>query len=158
MKLRFYEVDKKYIDYLKNFDKQIPNITYDRYNKFVCGIVLTIDEFNYFAPVSSFTKQQSTNIVITDKGRAISSIRFCFMFPAPNEAIKLKDFTAVPQKYRDLLNAEIKFCNRNVDKIMKMAQRVYKIGSNREHPLAYTCCDFKLLETKCKEYIKDIYN
>lgn len=58
--------------------------------------------------------------------------------------------------YRDLLNAEIQFCNRNIDKIMKMAKRVYKIGTNRKHKLAYTCCDFKLLEEKCKEYVQTI--
>lgn len=111
MKLRFYEVEENYISYLKKFDEKIPDIIYDKFNKFVCGIVLTIGHFNYFAPVTSFKQQQRTNILILDKGRPISSIRFCFMFPAPEEVIKLKDFISLPTRYRDLLNAEIKFCN-----------------------------------------------
>jgi protein AbiQ len=152
MKLNFYEVDNNYVNYLKNFDKQIPDIHYAKFNKFVCGIVLTINGFNYFAPVSSFKKQQRTNFLILDKGRPISSIRFCFMFPAPDEVIQLKDFTSVDPKYRDLLNAEIKYCNKNIDKILKMAKDVYKIGLNRRHPLAFACCDFRLLEIACKEF------
>lgn len=154
MSLKFYEVDQAYINYLKSFDRQIPDISYDKYNKFVCGIVLSVGGYNYFAPVSSFNKQQATNLLITDKGRPISSVRFCFMFPAPDEVIKLKDFTTVPPDYLDLLNAEVKFCNKNIADIEKMANKVYKIGSNRNNPLAYTCCDFKLLENKCTEFVE----
>jgi protein AbiQ len=156
MKIKFYEVDENYLNYLKHFDRQIPDMNYSRFNKFVCGVVLTIGNLDYFAPISSFNKKQSTNFVIKDKGRDISSIRFCFMFPAPDEMIKLKDFLTVPQHYRDLLNAEVNFCNKNVDEIHKIAKRVYKIGTNPNHPLSHTCCDFKLLEEKCLEFIQQM--
>lgn len=152
MSLKFYEVDNNYIDYLKKFDNQIPDFNYNRFNKFVCGIVLNIGVFNYFAPVSSFKGQQRTNFLILDKGRPISSIRFSFMFPATNEVIKLKDFSTVPQTYKDLLNAEVKYCNDNTNKILKKAEEVYRIGINRKHPIAHLCCDFKLLELKCEEF------
>lgn len=156
MNLKFYEVDENYLHYLKNFDRQIPDMNYTRFNKFVCGVVLTIGNLNYFAPISSFKKKQSTNFVINDKGRDISSIRFCFMFPAPDEVIKLKDFSTVPEHYRDLLNAEVNFCNKNVGEIHKIAQKVYKIGTNPNHPLSHTCCNFKLLEVKCMEFIQQM--
>jgi protein AbiQ len=151
-KLKFYDIDTDYIKYLKKFDEQIPDVTYDRYNKFFCGIVLQINGFKYFAPVSSFNKQQRTNFVIRDKGRPISSIRFSFMFPAFNHVLKLKDFSNEKQSYKDLVNAEIKYCNQNVDTIYKIAKKVYKIGTKKNHPLNYTCCDFKLLEEKSLDY------
>lgn len=153
-KLKFYDVDKNYIDYLRKYEIQIPNFNYESNDKFVCGIVLSINELNYFAPISSFNKQQRTNLVILDKKRAISSLRFSFMFPVPEDLLKLKDFSDKPQSYRDLVNAEIKFCNNNRDKICKKAKEVYKIGTNKKHPLAYTCCNFRLLEEKCLEYMK----
>jgi len=147
-RLKFYDIDENYIDYLKTFDHQVPNIRYNKFNKFFCGIVLQVGQYNYFAPVTSLTKQQRTNFLIYDKGRVISSIRFSFMIPAFPEVLTLKDFSKQPQTYRDLLNAEIKYCNQKVDKIYKKAKQVYKIGTNRSHPLSYTCCDFKLLEEK----------
>lgn len=66
MKLKFYEVDGEYIKYLKeNVDDKIPNVEYKKHKKFFWWIVLTINNFNYFAPVSS--------------------LRFSFMFPYPIE-------------------------------------------------------------------------
>lgn len=151
-KLKFYDIDIDYINHLKNFDKQIPNVGYDKHNKFFCGIVFQINGFNYFAPVSSFNKQQRTNFLILDKDKPISSIRFGFMFPAPDYVLNLKDFCNEQQAYKDLINSEIKYCNSNVHKIYKKAEEVYKIGINKNHPLSYTCCDFKLLEEKSLTY------
>lgn len=92
MRLKFYEVDSEYINYLKmNVDNKIPNIEYDKHKKFFCGIVLTINNFNYFAPVSSYNKKAHTVFLIMDKDRKtkelkpISSLRFSFMFPCPIE-------------------------------------------------------------------------
>lgn len=152
--LKFYEVDNNYIIYIKNFERQIPDFNYDRFNKFVCGIVLNINDNDYFAPVSSFKQQQRTNFVILDRGRPVSSIRFSFMFPAPNEVIRLKDFSNEPQTYKDLINAELRYCNNNRDEILRRVRQVYRIGCNRNHPLANCCCDFTLLESKCNEFIR----
>lgn len=151
-KLKFYDIDINYIKYLKKFDKQIPNVGYDKYNKFFCGVVFQIGNFNYFAPISSFNKQQRTNFLILDKDRPISSIRFGFMFPVPKNVLHLKDFKNENKSYKDLINAEIKYCNSNIHTILKKAEQVYKIGINQNHPLTHTCCDFKLLEEKSLKY------
>lgn len=45
--LKFYDIDKGYIDYLKTFDRQVPNIEYSSNNKFVCGIVLEENGIKY---------------------------------------------------------------------------------------------------------------
>ena len=74
------------------------------------------------------------------------------MVPAFTEVLALTDFSRQPQSYQDLVNAEVKYCNQNREKIYKKAKEVYKIGTNRNHPLAYTCCDFKLLEEKYSAY------
>jgi protein AbiQ len=155
-KLKFYDIDINYIKYLKQFDKQVPNIQYSTFNKFFCGIVLSINNFNYFAPVTSLKTKQKTNFIIYDKNRPISSIRFSFMIPAYPEVLTLKDFSKEPPTYQDLLNAEIKYCNQKFNDVYQRANQVYKIGTNSNHPLNYTCCNFNLLEEKSIEYISEL--
>lgn len=115
MNLKFYEVDSEYIKYLRvNGDQKIPNIEYEKHKKFFCGIVLTINNFNYFAPVSSYNKKVHTSFLIMDKDRetkklkAISSLSFSFMFPCPIEYLSQKDFSKEDEKYKILLRMEKK--------------------------------------------------
>lgn len=53
--LKFYDINPEYVNYLRQFDNRIPNIVYEANNKFVCGIVLSVNKHNYFAPISSST-------------------------------------------------------------------------------------------------------
>ena len=160
MKLKFYEVDSEYIKYLKeNADDKIPNLEYEKHKKFFCGIVLTINNFNYFAPVSSYNKKAHTVFLIMDKDRKtnelkpISSLRFSFMFPCPIEYLNQKDFSKEDGKYRNLLIKELNYCNENREKIKKLANMVYKLGLNEKTRERFNICDFKKLEEKCLEYI-----
>lgn len=154
--IKFYDVDKNYINFLKTIDSQIPNIEYEGNNKFVCGIVLTINNINYYAPISHMTNRQRTNIQITENGRALSTIRFSFMFPAMENVLTVKDFSVIAQnnqQYADLLSAEYRFCRTHEAEIYNKALQVYKIGCNKNHVLNYTCCDFKKLEEHYLEYL-----
>lgn len=135
MKLKFYEVDGEYIKYLKeNGDNKIPNIDYKEHKKFFCGIVLTINNFNYFAPVSSYNKKAHTVFLIMDRDRntkelkAISSLRFSFMFPCPIEYLEQKDFSKEEKQYQALLRKELHYCNINREKIRKKANEIYKLS------------------------------
>ena len=161
MNLKFYEVDGEYIKYLRvNGDQKIPNIEYEKHKKFFCGIVLTINNFNYFAPVSSYNKKVHTSFLIMDKDRetkelkAISSLRFSFMCPCPIEYLSQKDFSKEDEKYKILLRKELHYCNINREKIKKMANEVYRLGLNEKNRQKFNICDFKKLEEKCLEYIK----
>lgn len=153
--IAFYDVDSDYINFLKKFDSRVPNVIYEGNNKFVCGIVLSINGFNYYAPISHMTQKQRTNMQIKDGNRILSTIRFSFMFPAPDFVLHRKNFAniaATDTKYADLLATEYAFCLSHQDDITKKALAVYKIGCNKEHVLNYTCCDFKLLEAHAKDY------
>ena len=114
--LRFYDIDPAYANYLRQFDSRIPNITYTTNSKFVCGIVLSIAGHNYFAPISSNKTRQQTNILIQDdNGTVLSSIKFSFMFPAPNSVISIKDFRAIratDAAYADWLRKNMNFAGK----------------------------------------------
>lgn len=38
--LKFYDIDEKYIQFLKTIDSQVPDVKYESNNKFVCGVML----------------------------------------------------------------------------------------------------------------------
>ena len=81
--LRFYDVDENFVRYLQSVDRQIPNVSSSANSKFVCGIVLRINGIDYYAPISSITQTQRTNLPIIDKKRKVlATVRFSFMFPA----------------------------------------------------------------------------
>lgn len=149
-KIRFYNISEDYINYLKKVDRQVPNVKYDTVNKFVCGVVLKVGEFSYYAPISSKTQKQRTNILITNKaGKIISSIKFSFMIPVPIDVLTELNFDEIRKsdaKYADLLEEEYFFCKYNAHLIEQKALNVYEIGCNKDHFLNYTCCNFKKLE------------
>ena len=153
-KLAFYDVNIEYINYLKKFEPKIPNISYENNDKFVCGVVMEFGDIHYFAPISSFKKQQRTNILIEDRnGKILSSIRFSFMFPIPQSQYWIKDFKMEERKYRFLLQNELKFCNKNIEIIRNKAMYVYKRRiSGHDEVINNSCCNFKLLEEKCLEF------
>ena len=158
--LFFYQVDADYIAYLLNCDKKVPKIDYSASNaheKFLCGIVLTVNNHDYFAPISSFRTQQRTNIIIKDdNGKDVSSIRFSFMIPVPNGVISIKQIADEPSpNYRILLNMELRYCRKNENAIRSRAKFVYEAVTIKNDPLMIkNCCDFKKLEAACAEFEK----
>lgn len=154
--IKFYEVDKKYIDYLKKTDRKVPNISYNKHDKFMCGVVLNIEGRKYYAPVSSFAKRQRTNVLIKNNaGKVTSSIRFSFMFPVPDDKITEKDFSQESDiTYRRLMMEEYKYCNQHEDEILDKAQYIYKSVTQDKNPLMIkNCCNFTKLEAAYDRYV-----
>ncbi len=89
-KLNFYTVDLDYVNYLKKVEQdkrgfsRVPNMEYGnlRKPKFLCGIVLQVNNIDYYVPVTSYTQQKPDNFLIkADNGQVTSSLRFNYMFP-----------------------------------------------------------------------------
>ena len=49
----WYVVDKKYINYLTQFDSRVGYVEYGERLKLHVGILLTIGDFHYYVPISS---------------------------------------------------------------------------------------------------------
>lgn len=158
--LNFYTVDSAYVEYLKDAETKkrgftrVPNMDYgpNRKQKFLCGIVLQIDDVNYYVPVSSYKKNRHDNfLIIADSGDVVSSLRFNYMFPIPDGVIQERIINTEPDiKYRALLSQELRFCIKNQDTIRKLAERTYKRVRLGKNPgLVHNSCDFALLEEQC---------
>lgn len=164
-KLNFYDVNMDYIDYLKRKEieyrsfTRVPNIKYRDDQKFLCGIVLRIDEFEYYVPVTSYKYEKSESFLIVfedDKYNKIKdSLRFNFMIPVPPNCIReriIKNENNI--KRRMFLHRQLEFINKNIDIIKNRAKRTYLRVINNYNPhLTENSCDFKFLEQKCIEYI-----
>lgn len=55
------------------------------------------------------------------------------------------------KKYKILLNLEYSFCIKIIDLIIKKASKLYEKQMLTKKVVKF-CCDFKLLEEKCREY------
>jgi len=163
-KLDFYDVDKNYINYLKEEEikhrgfTRVPDVEYKDEKKFLCGIVLEINGVDYYVPVSSYKKQKPDNFLIVledDKYNKVKgSLRFNYMIPVPKSCVKRRIINDEKKPSRRLfLHRQLVYINENVEVIMNRARRTYlRVINNYSPTLTKNSCDFKFLEKKCLEY------
>lgn len=164
-KLNFYTVDLLYVNYLKNAEQEkrgfsrVPNMDYgdQRKQKFLCGVVLQVNSMNYYVPVTSYKQQKPDNFLIkAANGQVVSSLRFNYMFPVPNQLISVRIIADEPDRaYRALLSQELRYCIKNQETIQHLAERTYKrVLLGKDLGLVANSCDFRLLEQAYSSYIQ----
>ncbi len=169
MKLNLYSVSDKYIKYLSQFDNKIYDNKEEKriHERKYIGIVLTVNEYNYYIPMSSpkksdymdfenkiIRKDTKTIIRIHESGRLYGTLRISNMIPVP--ITELEPYILSNEKdlkYKDVILGELKFINNNSDKIVKNAKIVYsqKI-KNIDIGYIKNTVDFKLLEEKLRQW------
>ena len=156
-------IDSDYCDYLRRFDERVPyNFKQKDLRPFV-GVLFTVDNYKYFAPLSSpkqkhLKMKNKLDFLKIDDGK-LGAINFNNMFPVNDKNVILLDLNAKfdsvkKQQYYKLLKKQIFWLNRNLDKLYNQSKELYlKYLDNTLAPSIFArCCDFKLLETKCEEY------
>lgn len=156
----FYYVDNELIKILQTAEikargfTRVPNMLYkkEQKQKFICGVVLEINGFNYYAPISHYKIQKPNNVLInikSDKYNQIKgSIRLNYMFPVPEEYLNRICISSISDtKEKDLLNKELKFCKQNQQIIENVALKTYlEIVKGTDEDLKYNSCEFTILE------------
>lgn len=172
MKLNLYSISDKYIKYLRQFDNKI----YDNkeelrtHERKYLGVVLTVNEFNYYIPMSSPKKSDyidfdnkiirndtKTIIRINDGNRLYGTLRISNMIPVPiTELEPYMISNETDSKYKEVILGELRYINNNSSKIIKYAKTVYnqKI-KNVDIGYIKNTVDFKVLEEKLKEWNKE---
>lgn len=160
MNLKFYEVDSAYIDYLSQFAEHLfRNAKQDQqHSRKYIGIILEVNGFKYFVPLSSFKpkhkKMQEATDFIKLKDYAVLNINN--MLPIPDGMFEYIDINAIKDyRYKTLLQSEYREIKRKRDLILKNAKIVYnhKIKNGDKTPLAKRTHDFVVLEKACKDFI-----
>ena len=155
--LKIYEIDPKYILYLSKFQEHLFLSDGDKSNRKYIGIILEINNYKYFAPLSSFKekhKKMKENVDLI-KIRDYAVININNMVPVPNRAYKLVDINGVKDRnYRFLLQAENREINKQKNRILKNASIVYthKLKYKNSTLLSKRTNDFSLLEKAYNNY------
>ncbi|MCT4508613.1 MAG: type III toxin-antitoxin system ToxN/AbiQ family toxin [Tepidibacter sp.] len=134
------------------------------------GALIEVNSLKYFAPLSSpkekhktFQNKKPDIIKLADGELGVININN--MIPVCNKAIINFDIDTEifyndqekNRKYRNVLKKQFKFISDNFNKVEKKTRRLYKIVNSKKQPkLEEFCCNYLLLESKCKEYIKSI--
>jgi protein AbiQ len=156
--LKFYEVFAAYIDYLAPYAPYLfRNKKKGQQNerKYI-GVVIQINDLNYFAPLSSFKdkhkKMKDTIDFIKIKNYAVINLNN--MFPVPDGKYTYVDISKERDyKYKSLLLAEYRFIKSIQSQIRKNANNLYKLKISGEiSALTNRCNDFLKLEKLCKKY------
>lgn len=173
-RLRLYTIDVDYLKYLFDVDNRVmfwEGNTYKTDRKYI-GVVLKINDFEYFAPLSSpkpsdyfykkGVKQVKKNIIpivrlVTDKGHLLGKIKLSNMIPVKSENITLYDIKGEPdKKYQSLIVKEMICVRKCKDEITKNALVLYNQKSKGYKNINYLndTLDFKSLEVACLNYKK----
>ena len=159
-----YTVDFNYVEFLKCAEEKyrgftrVPKMDYgkERKPKFLLGVVLQVNNMDYYVPVTSYKLKKPDNFLIeANNGQIVSSLWFNYMFPVPPFAVSLRRIDTEPDRaYRALLAQELRYCLHHEEEIKHLAQRTYKkVILGKDQGLVVNSCHFPLLEEKCREYI-----
>lgn len=157
-RLKFYNIDDKYIDYLYQFDDKVP---YNKNQKRpYIGVIIEIDNIKYFAPLfspKSTHKKYSDNPTYIKIGQDYVIIRFNNMIPVVGDVLTPIDFNLIKDiKYKNLLMAQNNFIQQNTEKIRNVAKKLYKMVTvDKKKFFVDISCNFKLLEEKVGIYDSD---
>lgn len=169
--MKWYSVDDEFMDYLRSHESRIPRIDYGN-NKFkpFFGQLFSIGDLIYVTPVSSpktrhhGIKETLDFIKLYDGKRLIAVVNLRFMFPAYESDLTLVEYKTIDnfrsfdneiQKnaYIALMKKEMKEIQKKA--VDKQARRLYKLKYDYPHnEVSLRCFDFKDLEQKCVDYVK----
>ena len=158
--MNLYKVDIEYYNYLHYYEPKIPYIENEKQNRPFLGIVLNVNGKNFFAPLTSPKRKHlmmndMQDFLKIDDGR-LGGINLNNMLPIPKRYLyKIEINKIVNNKYKKMLYMQIDWVEKNKLRINNRARNLYYLIINKraEEKVVNRCCNFKLLEDKCEEYM-----
>ena len=162
----FYDVDINYIKFLQRAEietrgfTRVPNMEYgNRQQKFLCGVVLEINNIKFYVPVTSSKENFPDSIevkILSDRYNQVKgTLKFNYMIPVPDCAIKKRVINLEPDpKRKRFLQEQLLYCQSIEKNIFNQAHRTYnkRFANYATESFLKNSCDFALLENKCAEY------
>ena len=128
------------------------------------GVVYTFHGMNYFAPLSSpkpkhlKMSEKAIDIFKIDKGE-LGIVNINNMIPTPIECITEALPIITDKKYKILVENQTIYINNHKKDLFSKVKR-FKLQYDKHHlpqSVKERCCDFNLLEEKCKKYVKEAF-
>lgn len=172
MEINWYVLDKKYVEHLSKTDPKVGYVEYGDRLKLHVGILLEINNVNYYVPVSSPKpkhKKMANSIdfhKLSDAttGYLYAVININNMIPVPEKCATQLKYNAIEDfrsfsndkdriNYIYLLQKEKELIDSAEETLRTKARKLHeKCTENPDSKLAKRCCDFVALEKICKEY------
>ena len=162
---KLVKISYKYCDYLRKYDDKVPyNAGVKELRPFI-GILFTVKTCEYFAPLSSpkvkhLSMKNNIDLIKIDNGN-LGVINFNNMIPVNEKNYEVFDLnkkanTTSELKRQILLKSQLRWLNNNNKFVKSKAIKLYDLYTNNRLPerISERCCNFKLLEEKCREYNK----
>ena len=162
---KIVKIDSDYCDYLRKFDNKVCfNAGVKNLRPFI-GVLFVVEGHEYYAPLSSPKPKhkhlKNTLDLIKIDGGKMGVINIINMIPVnKNEYteydLSLKNTSNIDRARKILLRKQLRWLNGNQTEIITKCKRLYRLKIKNELPenVSDRCCDYKLLEEKCKEYSK----
>ena len=179
--LKLYSVSDNYIEYLRsNVDGHVFANKDERYvhtRKYV-GVVLTIDKYKYYIPMSSpknsdyifsgdgskvIRKSIVPIIRMIDKSEdgtveLMGTLKISNMIPVPEGELALYELDKESDlKYKDLVEKEVRYINRHTREILRNAEVLYRQKTSDRKDIGYlkSTTDFKRFEKAHDDFEKN---
>lgn len=164
-KIIIVKVDSKYCDFLRKYENKVPYNAGEKELRPFIGILFNIGNCEYFAPLSSPKPKHSRlantlDLIKIDNGK-LGVINFNNMIPVNKSNYNIIDLN---EKTNDknksarilLLKNQLRWLNKNRVDIYEKSSNLYKKYVNNLLPINVRnrCCNFILLEEKCRDYNK----
>ena len=164
--LRLVLIDSVYCDYLRKYDARVAYNNADKETRPFIGALININGVKYFAPLASPKKKhldpkmaKIRDFIRIDEGR-LGGINLNNMIPVTDKNIEDVDLKirATDNKnvkqYKILLINQLQWLVAHDEKIKDKTKLLYDlyIKDRLWESLKSRCCDWKLLEEKCKDY------
>jgi protein AbiQ len=158
--MKLYYVDEDYINELRNVDERV---LLNKSTRPYLGVVLSINDLNYFVPLSSPKENKKLNNQLSIKLFEVNNIQnrlgyllFLNMIPVPDKYLSKIDMQYIKEQdleYYNLLTNQLIFIRQENQRIVNKAQKVYKNAVIKKVSFLNQCCvDYLALE----RYVKDL--
>jgi|SRR5574344_131784 protein AbiQ len=164
-KFKLVKIDSDYCDYLRKYDFRVCYNAGKKEMRPFIGVLFMVGNYEYFAPLSSpkpkHASLKNTLDLLKIKNGIYGVINFNNMIPVTSKNYKEFDLNRKSnnkeEMYRiNLLSNQLRWLNLNKKDVFRKSELLYKMYlSNRlTNNVKDRCCNFPLLEEKCKEYNK----
>ena len=163
--LKLVRINTKYCDYLRKFDNRVAYNKNEKELRPFIGVLFTIDDMEYFAPLSSpkpkHLKMKNTiDFFKIDDGK-LGAINFNNMIPVSENNYNIiyfdkKALSVKDKKYEQLLRDQLNWLNENYIQVKNKSSKLYNLYINDKlsDNIKSRCYNYPLLEEKCMEYNK----
>ncbi len=162
---KIVKVDSKYCDYLRQYDNKVSYNAGTKDLRPFIGVLFMIDKCEYFAPLSSpkpkHSKLKNTLDLIKIENGNYEVVNFNNMIPVMDKNYVIFDLNKKTENRAEnfrleLLRNQLRWLTANKKDVNTKSKLLYNLYKSNKLPknVKDRCCNFPLLEEKCREYNK----